>query len=90
MAAKHTILGVHVYDRVQQVPTVQQVFTEYGCYIKTRLGLHEASEGVCSPNGLIVLELVGDVAKHKELVKKLGAMKGIEVKEMVFEERQSG
>jgi hypothetical protein len=87
MAAKHTILGVHVYDRVQQVPTVQQVFTEYGCYIKTRLGLHEASEGVCSADGLIVLELVGDPAKHRELAKKLGTMKGIEVKEMTFGEK---
>ena len=67
------------------MPTVQQVFTEFGCYIKTRLGLHEASDGVCSPNGLILLELVGDPAKHKELVKKLGTLQGIEVKEMIFD-----
>jgi hypothetical protein len=40
----HLILGIHVTDRVQKAGEVQQLFTEYGCNIKTRLGLHEVAQ----------------------------------------------
>ena len=79
----HIILGAHITDRFRRVEHVQNLFTEYGCNIKTRLGLHEAGN-VCSPNGLIILELVGDVAKCAELEQKLGAVEGVDVQKMVF------
>jgi hypothetical protein len=82
---RHIILGIHITGRVQHVPRVQDLFTEYGCSIKTRLGLHEASESVCSPNGLILLEMAGDEAPIFELAHKLEAVEGIEVQKMVFE-----
>ena len=66
--AKHFIVGVHITDRVQHVPSVQNVLTDFGCYIKTRVGLHDASENYCSPNGLIILEMVGDEEKIQEFV----------------------
>lgn len=84
----HIILGVHVTDRVKHIVGkggVQPVLTEYGCYIKTRLGLHEVGKDVCSPNGLLILELVGDVNKCKELEQKLSAIEGISVQKMIFE-----
>ncbi len=82
---RHIILGVHVTDRVLHVPSVQDLLTEYGCSIKTRLGLHTASEGFCSPNGLILLEMAGPERPIQELMDKLNAIKGIEVRKMVFE-----
>ncbi len=81
---KHIVLGVHITDRVKHVPAIQQALTEYGCYIKTRLGLHEADKAKCSPNGLLLLEMVDDDAKVGELEKKLKAVEGIEVQKMIF------
>ncbi len=82
---RHIILGVHITGRVQHVPGVQNLFTEYGCSIKTRLGLHEASDNVCSPNGLILLEMAGVEAPIFELARKLEAIEGVEVQRMIFE-----
>ncbi|HBG78752.1 MAG TPA: hypothetical protein DDW84_07935 [Phycisphaerales bacterium] len=85
MQDDHIILGVHITDRIKHVGGVQQALTEYGCYIKTRLGLHEAGKDFCSPNGLMLLELVGDVKKCNELEAKLSAIEGVSVQKMVFE-----
>jgi len=82
---RHIILGVHITGRVQHVPRVQDLFTEYGCSIKTRLGLHEASDNVCSPNGLILLEMAGAETPIFELAHKLEAIEGVEVQRMIFE-----
>ena len=81
----HIILGIHVTDRVSKAGSVQEVLTEYGCNIKTRVGLHEAAEGACSANGVIVLEMFGDEAKADEMSGRLSAIDGVEVKKMVFE-----
>lgn len=82
---KHIILGVHLTDRFTEAPEVQKVFTECGCCIKTRLGLHEISDGAGSPKGLIILELFGDEGKCGELAKRLSAISGVEVQQMVFD-----
>jgi len=81
---KHIILGVHVGDRVRRAGDVQKLFTEYGCNIKTRIGLHDVSEGYCSPSGVILLEMFGDEARCHDLASKLGAVEGVEVQKMVF------
>ena len=81
---KHLIFGVHITNRVKHVPEVQKVLTEFGCSIKTRLGLHEATAKVCSPNGLILLEMVADDKAASQMAKKLRAIEGIEVQKMVF------
>ena len=81
---KHLIFGVHITNRVKHVPDVQTVLTEFGCSIKTRLGLHEAGASVCSPNGLILLEMVGDDKASNRMARKLKAIEGIEVQKMVF------
>lgn len=81
----HIILGVHVTGRVQHVDAVQHLLTEYGCSIKTRLGLHEADRDFCSPNGLILLEMLDDPPKAQALADRLNAIEGVEVKMMVFD-----
>ena len=83
--ARHIILGVHITDRAIHVPKVQDLFTEYGCSIRTRLGLHEASDRSCSPNGLILLEMAGPEGPVEELIRKLKAIEGVDVQKMVFE-----
>jgi hypothetical protein len=81
---KHVIFGVHITNRVKHVPEVQKVLTEFGCSIKTRLGLHEASAESCSPNGLIILEVVGSDKDANQMARKLRAITGVEVQKMVF------
>jgi hypothetical protein len=81
--AKKTVLGVHVAQRTKHTARVQKVLTEYGCSIRTRIGLHDAGDGFCSPNGLILLEVVNKAA---ELSAALSKIPGVAVKKMVFEE----
>ena len=61
MQAPHLIFGVHLTDRATQVPQMQALLTQYGCNIKTRLGLHDVADNACSPRGLILLEMYGDL-----------------------------
>lgn len=82
---KHIILGVHITDRIKHVSAVQNTLTEFGCSIRTRLGLHEAEPGFCSPNGLLLLEMTDDEQNADQLAKKLNAIEGVEVKKMVFD-----
>jgi hypothetical protein len=83
--AKKTVLGIMITNRIENAPQVQKTFTEFGCNIKTRLGLHEVDEKSCSTSGLILLELFGDNSSNDELEKKLRAIKGIQVQKMLFE-----
>lgn len=82
---KHTIVGVHITERVQHATEVQQILTKHGCSIRTRLGLHEAAAGVCSPNGMILLEMTPDDAATADMMNDLKAIAGVEVQTMVFE-----
>lgn len=80
----HVIVGIHVTDRVKHAGAVQKVLTEYGSHIKTRLGLHDIGEEFSSPNGIILLEMVGGERQCLTILKKLAAIRGIEAKKMVF------
>jgi len=82
---RHLIYGVHITDRVKSAAEVQQVLTEHGCSIKTRLGLHEVSEASCAPNGLLLLEMAGGPALCEAMADKLNAIEGVEVQQMVFD-----
>lgn len=81
---KHVILGVHITDRVKRAERVQQVLTRHGGRIKTRLGLHDADEAHGSPNGLILLEVVGAAGEIAALETALKAVAGVDAKKMVF------
>lgn len=81
----HLILGVHVKSFSKDSGNVQKIFSEYGCSIRTRLGLHDAADNLCSPEGLILIEFIGGIEKADEMTAKLSAIQGIEVKRMVFE-----
>ena len=81
--AKRTILGVHVAQRTRHTAKVQKILSDYGCSIRTRIGLHEAGAGFCSPNGLILLEVVD---RAGALAAALAKVPGVSVKKMAFEE----
>lgn len=66
--------------RKKEAVTVQKILTEWGCFIKTRLGLHEDVLENCSEIGTVFLELVGDIEKHEELNRKLNLLKGVHSK----------
>ena len=83
--AKRCVIGILVTNRVENAAQIQKVFTECGCYIKTRLGLHEITENICSPTGLILLEIFGDDKAYAEVEGKLKEIKGLQVQKMIFE-----
>jgi hypothetical protein len=82
---KHIVFGVHITSRMNHASKVQGLFSEYGCNIKTRIGLHDVNENVCSPNGLILLEMFGDESRCNELKDKLNVVEGVEVKAIEFD-----
>jgi hypothetical protein len=80
----HTIFGVHISQRVENVPAVQLVLTKYGCNIRTRLGLHDADSTSCSPGGLLLIDAFGK--EVEEFYGALKAQKGVDVQRMDFED----
>ena len=77
-----TIFGIKLLNRVDTAAYFQAIMTKYGCSIKTRIGLHEASNGICSPNGIILIEYIGEDVSEFE--KELKELKDIEIQKMVF------
>lgn len=83
---KRIIIGVFLGKRVTTAPDIQSVLTEYGCHIKTRIGLHNVDDRSCSPSGLLLLEMYGDETKILEMEEKLKGFEGVMLQKMVFEE----
>jgi metal-responsive CopG/Arc/MetJ family transcriptional regulator len=81
----HVIYGVHVTNRVKSVPDVQEAFTQFGCMIRTRVGMHDVHDDYCSPAGLIVLEVFGKGKDLRKFEKRLKGLKGVDFQKMVFE-----
>lgn len=79
-SASKTILLVLQRDRRETAARVQRVLTDFGCVIRTRLGLHDGTGEKCSPSGLIILELAGDPGQHRKLSAALGRIKGAKTK----------
>lgn len=84
MKTDHRILGIHLNDRVHHALALQTVLTEYGDAIKTRLGLHDVSETVNAPSGIVLLETAGSPERADALLAALRAVDGLDVQEMRF------
>lgn len=82
--AKINVIGIFVGDRQQESLEVQKILTNYGCSIKTRVGLHEVTNEFCSIGGLILLELTGKEKEQENLIKALEDINNIQVKKMEF------
>lgn len=82
---QHIIIGIHVTDRLKNILDVQKLLTEYGVYIKTRLGLHELDDtDIKTPKGLIILEMSCPNEACEEFIGKLQALEGVECQRMIF------
>jgi len=81
------ILGVKLHDRIHTSEQFQKIISEHGCIIKTRIGLHHVENGVCSPSGVILLELLGSDEDINNLENSLKTIPNIEIQKMVFETR---
>ena len=80
----HFIIGIHAKNRLAQACVVQNLLTEYGCNIRTRIGLHSVADGVCPLDGVIVLEMFGNLETCEELFQKLSAIENLDVQKMIF------
>lgn len=72
-----TILIALLHKRRETSAKFQEVLAEYGCIIKTRLGIHDGVLDKCSNEGLIILELVGDTHQVKDLENRLDGIEGV-------------
>ena len=70
--------------REDTASAVQSILTEYGCYIKVRLGLHDVGTNACSTNGLIILELIAENEILEEFLLKLNVIEGVIAKKTII------
>jgi hypothetical protein len=82
--AKTTVFGILLNQRNDMAPRFQEIVTRYGCNIKTRIGLHNVSENVCSASGIILLETIGKDLDIANLENDLRNLEGAEIQKMVF------
>jgi len=78
-----TIIGIGIENRKETAINVQNVLTEYGCEIKTRLGLNDYKEIECSYKGIILVD-VPNREQALKLEEKLKAIENVTIKEMEF------
>lgn len=55
-----TILGIELPERNTDATKFQEILTEHGCNIRTRIGMHHGTEKACTNNGIILLDIVGE------------------------------
>ena len=77
---KRNVLLILMSTRQETAEKVQKVLTAWGCFIKTRLGIHDGVLENCTDTGLVFIELVGDFEKHVEMERKLNLIKGVDAK----------
>jgi hypothetical protein len=75
----HKLIIAAVSHRREEAEKLQKVFTEHGCKVKARLGLHEAGD-VCSEEGLIILQLVPGEPDAEAFLNDLNALPGVRAK----------
>jgi hypothetical protein len=77
---KRNVLLILMSTRQETAEKVQKILTAWGCFIKTRLGIHDGVLENCTDTGLVFIELVGDAEKHAEMERKLNLIKGVDAK----------
>ncbi len=74
------IIIISVKQRKTVSVAVQEILCEYGCLIKTRLGITDSTDKKCSQTGLIILEFLGNKREINSMSKKLSKIEGVAVK----------
>ena len=73
-----SILAIKLTERNNDSIELQKILTEYGCQIKTRIGLHHGTEDTCSPEGIIILDVAGDSNELQKRLEEFWQVKSIE------------
>ena len=55
------IIGIQVSNRIEEATKLQEILTDYGCLIKTRIGLHDMGEYKCLNYGIVLIQVVDKV-----------------------------
>ena len=82
MKSCSTIMAILQENRLDTAVKVQDVLTKYGCYIRVRLGLHDAAVDQCTNRGLILLQLCGEDLPISEMEAELTEINSVKVKYM--------
>lgn len=80
-----TIMAIVQENRMETAVKVQDVLTKYGCFIRVRLGFHEAAIDQCTNSGLILLQLCGEALQMSQLEQELTAINSVKVKYMTLD-----
>ncbi len=76
------IIGLRVNHRTGNALKLQEALTQFGCNIKLRVGLHETGENFCSDDGVIMLQVSGDLTIVQQMMDAFNAMEGVSAKMM--------
>ena len=77
---ERNVLLIYLNTRQETSEKVQKILSGWGCYIKTRLGIHDGVLDNCSDTGLVFIDLVGEKEKHTEIERKLNLVKGVDAR----------
>lgn len=77
---KRNVILIYMSTRKETAEKAQKILTAWGCFVKTRLGIHDGVLDKCTDTGLVFLELVGDEEKHIEMERKLNLINGIDAR----------
>jgi hypothetical protein len=81
------VLGIKILDRIKEAGLTQGILSRHASVITTRLGFHEVTDEVCSREAYIILHLNGDPSDSDELASELKALGGIDLREMIFSDK---
>ncbi len=59
-----TIIGVKLENRMNESADFQNIITDFGCSIKTRIGLHDTFQNKCVNSGIVLLEVIDNNAAN--------------------------
>jgi metal-responsive CopG/Arc/MetJ family transcriptional regulator len=79
--AAYIIMAVAINHRSEKAGEIQNIFTQYGCLIKVRLGLHETGDA-CAEAGLIILQLDGAKERIAAFQNELNSVTGVKASMM--------
>ncbi len=80
----NTILGIKLEERLENSLKFQKILSEYGCQIKTRLGLHSSENNSCTNWGIIILEFTGNENSLNNFEKEISVIENIKIGKIVF------
>jgi hypothetical protein len=85
MNSETRVLGILIKHRDQNIDLVQDIFSKFGCTIRTRLGINISQEYNIPNAGLILLELTGDIKEMDKLEQALHQLHEVQVKKIIFD-----